>query len=54
MFSELIINLGCILSHLFAGLGERTHTDVEVVAVDSFSRGAAEQRQTVTDQHLTE
>ena len=38
--------------HLLAGLGERTHTDVEAVAVDALGVGAAQRSQTVADQHL--
>lgn len=44
----------CVFSHLSAGLCERTHADVEAVTVRSFSRGAAERSQTVTDQNLTD
>lgn len=40
--------------HLFAGLGERTHTDVEVVTVDSLSGRAAQTSKTVADQNLRE
>lgn len=43
-----------ILEHLLAGLSQRTNANVQEVTVDSWSRGATERGQTVTDQHLVE
>lgn len=37
------------MHHLCAGLGQRTHADVEAVAEDTPGRGAAQSSQTVAD-----
>lgn len=37
------------MHHLSAGLGQRTHADVEAVAEDTPRRGAAQSSQTIAD-----